>query len=410
MIVELSIIKAFLIYKTWEDLSSNISSKDFPEDLQLLYRTLDSFHKTNNDQKDLHLYDLANLFFSNNIRNKEFYEDIFANIESYEPNLDTVTELVVSLKRSKALRELSIASYEAAEGKKSYEELLPLIEVIQKPSEIVVEDTFASDDLSELVNTVYKEGGLTFRLECLRRSVGPLRKGDFGFIFARPETGKTTFFASEEPFFAEQLKEGDGPILHLNNEEEHNKVKFRIVQGAFGITKEELMGNIPKYQKLYNDKYKGKIKLPLISTYHRSDITRLFKKYKPSLVVMDQIDKVVGFKADREDLHLGAIYQWFRDMAKEYCPVIAVCQSDATGENKKWLTMENVANAKTAKQAEADWIMGIGKIHDTGWEKVRFLHLSKNKLMGDSNTDEELRHGKMEVLIEPTIARYKDFK
>jgi hypothetical protein len=49
--------------------------------------------------------------------------------------------------------------------------------------------------------------------------------------------------------------------------------------------------------------------------------------------------------------------------------------------------MNNVANAKTSKQAEADWILGIGAVHDQGWESVRFMNISKNKLFGDSDSD-----------------------
>jgi len=70
--------------------------------------------------------------------------------------------------------------------------------------------------------------------------------------------------------------------------------------------------------------------------------------------------------------------------------------------------MNHVSNAHTAKQAEADWILGIGFIHDTGWEDIRFLNISKNKLQGDVDTDPKKRHGKTEVLIQPLIARYKD--
>lgn len=116
----------------------------------------------------------------------------------------------------------------------------------------------------------------------------------------------------------------------------------------------------------------------------------------------------MGFDSDREDLKLGAIYQWARELAKEYCPVIGVCQSDGSGEGVRWLTMANVANAKTAKQAEADWILGIGKVNDPGYDNLRFLHLSKNKLMGDSDSIPDQRHGRREVIIEPELARYRD--
>jgi hypothetical protein len=144
---------------------------------------------------------------------------------------------------------------------------------------------------------------------------------------------------------------------------------------------------------------------------HKSTVEKLCRRYKPSLIVVDQIDKIVGFEADREDLKLGAIYQWFRELAKEYnCAVIAVCQADGTGEGQKWLNMNNVSSAKTSKQAEADWILGVGKIHDVGYENLRYLNVSKNKLAGDEDTNPDLRHGRKEVIIRAEVARYEDIQ
>ena len=142
---------------------------------------------------------------------------------------------------------------------------------------------------------------------------------------------------------------------------------------------------------------------------HRRDVERICKLYNPSFIIFDQIDKIKGFDGDREDLKLGATYQWARELAKTYCPVIGVTQADGSGEGKKWLTMENVANAKTAKQAEADWILGIGASHQEGFEYVRHLHASKNKLPGDEDSDPKMRHGKVDVIIDPEIARYRDY-
>lgn len=237
--------------------------------------------------------------------------------------------------------------------------------------------------------------------------MGSLRLGDFGFVFARPETGKTTFLASEVSYFIDQVPESN-PVIWFNNEEQGEKVYLRIYQAYFGITLEELLSNVPKYKQLFLEKTKGKFKLVDSASIDKAKVERICKALKPSLVLFDQIDKIKGFAADREDLMLGTIYQWAREIAKEYCPVIGICQADGTGENVRYLTMSNVANAKTSKQAEADWILGIGTIHDTGWEGIRFLHLSKNKLMGDEDTDPKLRHGKMECLIKPEVARYED--
>ena len=70
--------------------------------------------------------------------------------------------------------------------------------------------------------------------------------------------------------------------------------------------------------------------------------------------------------------------------------------------------MANVANAKTAKQAEADFIMGIGSSQGDDFALYRYLNISKNKLLGDEETDSSMRHGRFQVIIEPEIARYRE--
>jgi KaiC/GvpD/RAD55 family RecA-like ATPase len=404
---ELSIIAAFLQYDVWEKHNGDVQVSDIPDDLQPIYRCLDAWHKT--QEESITVLDLATYFFSSNKTNKEFYEGIFDNLSRVEPNMSAVREYINSLKRQRQLRELSIKAYEVAEGKKSYEDIQSLIQALGEETEESEEEPapFVTDGLQVLLDNTYRTPGYRWRLKALNESLGSLRKGDFGFIFARPETGKTTFLASEITCFASQLKE-DETVLWINNEEVNEKVKTRVYQAALGVTLEELLANPDKHEAAYIAKFGGKILIPRQSSYSRWDIEKLCKRVKPRLIVIDQIDKITGFKADREDLELGAIYQWARELAKQYGPVIAVCQADGTGENKKWLTMGNVANAKTSKQAEADWIVGIGFIHDTGWEKVRFLHISKNKLAGDPDSDPNKRHGKMEVLIQPEVARYRD--
>jgi replicative DNA helicase len=74
----------------------------------------------------------------------------------------------------------------------------------------------------------------------------------------------------------------------------------------------------------------------------------------------------------------------------------------------KFIIEGNIVTHNTSKQAEADWILGIGAVHDEGLKYMRYLHISKNKLTGDEDSIPEMRHGKMQVLIQPDIARYKD--
>jgi hypothetical protein len=106
-------------------------------------------------------------------------------------------------------------------------------------------------------------------------------------------------------------------------------------------------------------------------------------------------------------LQLKQLYQWARELAKTYAPVIAVSQAGGTAEGKLWLTMDDVDSSKTAKQGEADWILGIGKETDNT-SNMRYLNISKNKLLGDKDSLPDLRHGNSAVIIKPEYARFLD--
>lgn len=107
-----------------------------------------------------------------------------------------------------------------------------LASFIDTPTVQEDEPLFVTDDLEVLASEVLTTPGLRWRLKTLNEIFGSLRKGDFGFVFARPETGKTTFLASETTYMAEQLSDDAGPILWFNNEEQGNKVKIRCYQAS----------------------------------------------------------------------------------------------------------------------------------------------------------------------------------
>jgi len=340
-------------------------------------------------------------------KDRDTLEALLMGLQEATVDERLIGDVLVSLRNKKLAYDLALVSLDVSEGRSSVEKIFSTMDQFEQSTE-VEEVEFVSGDLNELYNESVKSVGLRWRLNTLNRMLGSLRKGDFGFIFARPETGKTTFLASEVTFFAEQLTAESGPILWFNNEEQGNKVMLRCIQASLGLSAVDLFANLNANQSAFDSRGGQFIKIFDSASIHRRQVESLCKELNPSLVIFDTIDKIKGFDNEREDLRLGSIYIWGREIAKQYCPVIAVCQADASGEGKRWLTMENVANAKTSKQAEADFILGIGKTHDTALEYVRHFHLSKNKLAGDSDTDPTMRHGKADVLIEPLIARYKD--
>ena len=351
-------------------------------------------------------------FFSNfSIREKDrsAYEAIFAQCRGLPVDEDIVEATIASLRTKAGAGKLALAAMAVAEGKEPVEHLRQFYEELDSVQEPTNDSNdFVTQDLNTLYDETVSTPGLRWRLEALNRSLGSLRKGDFGFIFARPETGKTTFLASEVSFFATQLGDSGKTVLWFNNEEQGSKVALRCYQAALGKTLHELMsdrsGNAEEYAMLGG----RNIRIYDSAAIHRSTVEKLAQQTNPGLIVFDQIDKIKGFDGDREDLRLGSIYIWARELAKQYCPVIGVSQASGEAEGVKYLHMDHCANAKTSKQAEADWILGIGTTHDPDYQHIRYLSICKNKLQGDSDTDPNLRHGRMDVEIQPTVARYKD--
>ena len=402
---ELNLLKALLVPEHYTKYRNHLSKKDFPKEAQYILEGIDSWYKQSTDP--ITVEDLSNIVIARGIpQNDLAIVNVYFDGMKNPNGSATVEQLLERVKDQAILQQIAVASMAAIEGRESKEKVLSLLESIKQPAVSKVE--YFTDDLDELLHDVVKAKGLRWRLNSLNKALGSLRKGDFGFLFARPETGKTTFLASEITFMASQLSEEDGPILWFNNEEQSKKVKLRLYQAALGARLDQLLRNSAKARDVYIQKTHGKILLVDASGMGKRTVENVMAENKPCLAVFDQLDKVVGFKADRPDLELGDIYQWARELSKQYCPIIGASQADATAEGERWLHMGHVAGAKTSKQAEADFIFGIGKSHEAGADYVRYLSICKNKLVGDEDSDPAMRHAKLNLLIRPDIARYED--
>ncbi len=272
---------------------------------------------------------------------------------------------------------------------------------------------FASTKLSELQAST-RGTGFEWYLDELNVSIGPITRGSFVVLAARPEVGKTTFLVSELTRmvrFAHCTELQERPIIILNNEEPSNRIMLRVVQSYFGITLEALEKDVTKYEEIYQKEVGNRILVISEDSGFNNikSLDSLFREYNPCMIAFNMLDKVNGFNSEqRDDLRLGKLYWWARDKANQYGPVIALSQLDASAEGEKWITQDKLRGSKTDKASEADVIIGMGKVNnDPTLEHIRYLHMSKNKLPGGPKTKEEFRHGYFEVKIRPEIARFE---
>lgn len=219
-------------------------------------------------------------------------------------------------------------------------------------------------------------------------------------------TGKTAFLITT---VMNVLKQNDKPVLWVNNEEASKDVLFRCYYHHFKISFKQLKDNYHYYKQEFEKIYGSRLMFIDNAAVQKRQIEQAVKELNPGFMVIDQLDKVHGFgNNDRYDLLMKQKYQWGRELAKVYCPVIGTCQAGGTGENKKWLQLNDVDSSHTAKQGEADFIIGIGKIDEEGFEDTRYLHVLKNKLPGDEDSIPELRHAKLTVHLDAEHSDYVD--
>jgi hypothetical protein len=398
------LLKKDVYNKYWSYVNLTHIKENYPE-IYKLYLTCDTMQKKEN--KDYTIDDLELGLYGNYPNaSAEIYNPLLGAIRLSDGSTSSILECLEETRKRQLATELARQSLLFASGTGSVEGIRDTFNSFGDP-EVVTDDVeFVTTDLQELYEQRRSQTGLRWRLRTLNKSLGSLRKGDFGFLFARPETGKTTFLASEVTFMASQVQT---PIIWFNNEEQPEKVQVRCFQADRGVDLTALYGDIDSNSKRYATSTRGHIRIPVESSLSKRFIEKVCASQNPSLIIFDQIDKIHGFEAERYDLKMKSIYAWARELAKQYGPVIAVCQAGGTADGKKWLTMNDIDSSHTAKQGEADWILGIGKTYEEGLEEVRYLHLSKNKLDGDVDTDPNLRHNKWEVRINPMIARYEDF-
>jgi replicative DNA helicase len=412
-VVEKQIIKLFcedkeLFTKYYKYVNINYIKTNY-NNIYKLFNIIDLYYnKYNNSNNitinELDIYYNSNYLLKDNERKEltTLLEEIFSLDVS---NKEALIGLLEEHRRRSLAGKVALMALDVEAGKKSTEDLLEMFNDFEHQEVEADNITPINMDLKELYETQIQTPGLRWRLNFLNKSLGSLRKGDFGFIFARPETGKTTFLASE---ITHMVSQTDGHVLWFNNEEQGNKVGIRVFQAALGLNTGELFTNVESKQDRYEEITGNRIIiLDFEDSSSKSRIESVLKQYNPALIIFDQIDKIRGFKGERNDLELKAIYQWAREIAKTYAPVIAVSQASGEAEGKLFLTMDMVDGSKTAKQGEADWILGIGKEQDNT-SRTRYFNISKNKLIGDQDTSPDLRHGSSQVLIKPEIARYED--
>ena len=351
-------------------------------------------------------------FYARNPLIKDDKAIIFNAIFTKLGSVDTTLKsgIVDTFLRRAAAEKIAFSALQVAEGRTDdLAEVQKELDEYMSASGMAVEADrdLCTDDLGALLTTVSHGAGLNWRLNALNESLGPLRKGNLVFLGARPEVGKTTCLASETTFMAQQMPP-EKKVLYFGNEEAVEAVKMRLYSAALGIDLATLKSDPVRYQKEYATLMHGDAnKIMVIGKANMTtwDIMRWLKKTDVDLIVIDQLRKVQGFDNVKGGIQrLERVFQWAREISKEYAPVLTVGQLDAEAQDEQYPGLARLYESKTAVQGECDAIIMIGAVTGSLPPNARWLNIVKNKFSTPGNP--ALRHARHEVSIHSEIARY----
>jgi hypothetical protein len=330
--------------------------------------------------------------------------DVITRLQDHEAG--DATALIAGLAKRDYAAQIADVALRIADGdyKLSMNEIDTLVREYQASTGELdaISNAIGSFSLDEL--SAVSDPGFQWRLSCLNDALGDLRQGDLVVFGKRPDAGGTTFVASESTFMAEQMG-ADQCVLWINNEESGAKVRYRIVQSALGWTSEKIDADPAAALAAYTDLMAGdkdKIKVYDRPSVHTRDVEELLRIHKPGLIIFDQLWKVKGFDGENDAARQTLLFNWARELAKEYAPVIAVHQAGGEAEGMRWIPMSMLYMGKTGPQGEADAIIMLGR--DFNLPNSRFLYVPKNKLHG--GRDKSKRNGRFELTIDTQRARF----
>ena len=312
-----------------------------------------------------------------------YWEHFETLADSIGKNIDLQERVIRDLwmrHRARIISELSVNIFLGKES--NFGELKRLIESTAEDS-IGEKTTYTAVDmgLEELLDSLTLDPDFHFNWTPLSGHVSGLDRGHFGIIFARPETGKTTFVS----FLAKKFLEQGFTIAVWGNEEPAVRTKLRIVQSYFIVTRKELDEGRGQYSSLWRVANDGLLRvLDCVGTTIQ-EIDDWCKINKPDIIFIDQLDKVkIAGKFNRGDEKLKEIYLQAREIAKRNkCLVWGVSQASAEAEGLLDVEYQYLDNSKTGKAGEADLIIGIGRRGDRSPDNTqRSVFVSKNKQNG----------------------------
>ena len=385
--LEAQVLGYLLNFKFYDERVKNIITRDMFEGRHVtIYDTIKYAHQKY--RTDLHPRQLAALVADRNpamptSAMQEIYEIIDTMPRQVSDTLELEHDVVKNFwvrDRARQIGEKAIAIFTGES--EHFGELKTLIDMVED-GRMSDKTTYTevTKGLAELLEDEAGDPDFPFDWDILSNRLPGMGRGDLGIIFARPETGKTTFCAFIASMYIKQKQR----VVYWANEEHAEKIKKRVIQAYFQLTSQELQADSEELDRRYIeeiDPYLIVMDAVGVSMDELNDYAQL---NTPDVMFCDQLDKFrVDGNFSRGDERLKETYVLAREVAKRNRLLLwAISQASNDGHDRQFIDYNMMDNSKTGKAGEADVIIGIGKTGTSEEENtVRHICISKNKING----------------------------
>lgn len=360
--------------------------KNTPIEHQLILKSMYKYFNEYGD-KDLITIDEMQAYFQHQnpgLKNPDGYNVLFTQLRDVRiENEELIDDIFVQVLEtfycaSIATEAISVVESQKASAMDEIENLaIKFREDVGKVNDI--EEDFCNLSLDELMDEEMS-GGIPWHLQFLNDTLGLLKRGTLGHVFARPNAGKTSLAINIACNAAArfELAKTDDTILYLCNEEKVDSLKIRAYTAFTNHDVKWVNANraasMAVWEKLGGDRIKM-----IDGVIHIAQVERYLKHVQPTVTIIDQGAKVSIYNRDiTGPERLQQLYNMLRNKAKDHnTSMITLGQASETAENKKWLKLNMMDNSKVGVPGELDWALGIGFIENENG--LRYLNIAKKK-------------------------------
>jgi len=229
------------------------------------------------------------------------------------------------------------------------------------------------------------------------KTEGGAPRGSHIVVFARPEVGKSMIVINMCAGFLKQgLK-----VLYIGNEDPAASMRQRILSSLTGMPKRDILMYQRDAQEEAEKLGYSNLVFASLSPGSVADVKRLVYKYKPDVIIVDQIRNLQSSKSLTKVEHLEYTAQSMRNIGKEAnAVVVSVTQAGDSASDKLILDLGDVDFSNTGIPSTADLMIGIGMNHEYETARKRMISLPKNKISGV--------HDAFPVSVVPELSQVED--